>query len=205
MPIETITGYKLVCNLCSYVWETRYSKIPASCPSCKNKIHNTNNYKILTQFIHKENTPEETMKLTMLSVIIFLGIWVIFGLIFGSNAFTLTGLILLIIVGVIFWSTNKRIEKDANKDKNILRISEEHTIKKGEKYKTIKTKCPKCLTELILRFDVENLKTEKKRCTGCGNIMSISPIRKRVYKCEYCLKEHTTLEDAEKHEKNCKK
>ena len=31
--------YKLQCGYCSYIWETRYPRIPAQCPSCNRKIY----------------------------------------------------------------------------------------------------------------------------------------------------------------------
>jgi uncharacterized protein len=48
---EKIKYYELKCSNCNYVWNTKYSRIPASCPSCKQSIHNTSNYKILKRII----------------------------------------------------------------------------------------------------------------------------------------------------------
>jgi len=31
--------YELQCGWCDYVWETRYPRIPAQCPSCNRKIY----------------------------------------------------------------------------------------------------------------------------------------------------------------------
>lgn len=40
--------FKLKCLKCGYIWNTKYSKIPAICPSCKCKIFNSSNYENIT-------------------------------------------------------------------------------------------------------------------------------------------------------------
>ncbi|OGI12719.1 hypothetical protein A3K64_04060 [Candidatus Micrarchaeota archaeon RBG_16_36_9] len=39
--------YNLLCKNCGYKWNTRESRIPAICPSCKNRIYGTQNFQIL--------------------------------------------------------------------------------------------------------------------------------------------------------------
>ncbi|PIZ50561.1 hypothetical protein COY27_06790 [Candidatus Woesearchaeota archaeon CG_4_10_14_0_2_um_filter_33_13] len=51
MPEKKITGYQLKCDLCEYVWDTKYPRIPAKCPSCHSSIFNSNNYSILTEYV----------------------------------------------------------------------------------------------------------------------------------------------------------
>lgn len=41
------THFKLKCLKCGYIWNTKYDKIPARCPSCNNMIYGTNNYETL--------------------------------------------------------------------------------------------------------------------------------------------------------------
>ena len=81
MPIEVVDRYKIQCLRCNYVWETKYPRIPAKCPSCKDNIHNTVNYNLITQYIHHEKTEEEKKLssirygIVTLLVILFFVLW----------------------------------------------------------------------------------------------------------------------------------
>ncbi len=41
------TRFKLRCNNCNYVWDTKYNRIPAKCPSCGTRIYGTSKYTLL--------------------------------------------------------------------------------------------------------------------------------------------------------------
>ena len=48
---EKTTGYQLKCLGCDYVWDTKYPRIPAKCPSCQSNIYKEDNYEVLTRYV----------------------------------------------------------------------------------------------------------------------------------------------------------
>jgi len=84
-PNKKIIRYHLKCLNCDYIWETKYAKIPANCPSCKSKIHNSSNYQIVQYVVQQEMTGilgflnKLANGLTHLWVLALSGVLVLFG------------------------------------------------------------------------------------------------------------------------------
>jgi len=49
--MSDITRYQLKCNKCYYIWDTKYNRIPAKCPSCGTIIYgNITKYSVLKEY-----------------------------------------------------------------------------------------------------------------------------------------------------------
>lgn len=44
------TRFQLSCNKCNYIWDTKYNRIPAKCPSCGTRIYGTSRYTVLAEY-----------------------------------------------------------------------------------------------------------------------------------------------------------
>lgn len=112
MSVEIINGYKLKCLNCDYIWETRYNKIPAKCPSCNTLIYKSNNYEIVTKFIHHELTEEEKIEMKNL-----ISLWILLFILFIPAIFIIGFLFsLFLFVGIYYSFKFRKRLKEGFKD-----------------------------------------------------------------------------------------
>ena len=120
MPVEVTDRYKLECLSCNYVWETKYPRISVSCPSCHNKIFNSDNYKLITRFIHEEKTEEEKKETKTIAIIIlaiFIVGWIVTFCIHIVLGFIMSFVVLFvaILVGDYIYPNHKGYEPSSGK------------------------------------------------------------------------------------------
>ena len=109
MPIEVVDRYKIECLSCGYIWETRYPKVPAGCPSCHAKIHNTGNYNLITRYIHYEKTDREKRQFGVMAIVAMILFFVFFWLWFKIG-FLISLFLCIIVYSILFKVVEEKIK-----------------------------------------------------------------------------------------------